>query len=89
MIPADFPQANTVYGPPEGLEETQVGRIPAFVGTLQTGSCDGSRIVVTAWTPTLMDIQRIIEGKPIFITFMGGLPPHVPTTDFSEAVNIA
>lgn len=87
--PTDFPQANTTFGPPEGLADSQVRPVRAHVGTLERGSMEGSRIVVTAWFPEAQDIQRMIQGHPVYICFVGGLPPHVPATSFEEATNIA
>lgn len=89
MKAVDFPQSNTVFGPPPDLTKEQCNSIPAFLGICVGGSCDGSKMVVVAHQPTAEDIARILAGEPIFLTCMGGLPPHLMTTSFAEAVNIA
>lgn len=87
MTPTNFPQANVTFGPPQGMSETQVGRLPAYVGVVERGSCKGSPLVVVAWTPTVEEYKDILEGKPIFLTVLGGLPPHMLTTSFGVATN--
>ena len=89
MWPTDFPQANMTFGPPEGLAESQVRPVRAHDGTVERGSMEGSRLVVTAWFPEACDIQRLIQGGPVYLAFVGGLPPHLAATTFEEATNIA
>ncbi len=88
MSPADFPQANARYTAPRGYTEEQVRTISAFHGRTQGGSLDGDLMVVTAWQPTPGEAERIARGLPIFLTFLGGLPPHTVTTSFEEATSI-
>ena len=52
MNPTNFPQSNTSFGPPPGMDESQVARIHVFVGRMQGGSLDGADVVITAWKPT-------------------------------------
>ena len=85
MKPVPFPQASTFFGPPPGLEESQVMTIPAFVGTVVRGSLEGADVVITAWQPDAADLDRIKQGAPVFLTFLGGLPPHMVSTDFDTA----
>ena len=80
-----FPQATTFFGPPPGLSESQVKMIPAFIGTVQRGSMEGSAMVITAWKPSPDDLARLNQGDPIFLTFLGSLPPHMVSTDFDIA----
>ena len=40
MTPILFPEANVSLGAPEGLTETQVMTIPAYVGEVVGGSVD-------------------------------------------------
>lgn len=89
MRPIDFPEANVTYGPPPDLAESQCGSIRAFAGTVDKGSCEGSRIVVVAHIPDARQLAELNAGAPIFLTVMGGLAPHILTTNFAEAVNIA
>lgn len=89
MTPTNFPQANTTFGPPPDMTEQQVRPVRAHVGRVSGGSCDGARLVVTAWFPEACDIQRLIQGGPVYLAFVGGLPPHLAATTFEEATRIA
>lgn len=89
MTPINFPEANKPFGPPQGLEESQVATIPAYIGEIVGGSCDGLTQVVVAWQPHTIDVERIVAGKPIFISMIGGLAPHFPSTSFEEATRPA
>lgn len=86
MIPVRFPQANAFFGAPPGLDPSQVEAVAAYSGTAQGGSLDGMPIVVTAWRPSPEDLEALNAGRPIFLTFIGGLPPHMATTDFEAAI---
>jgi hypothetical protein len=89
MIPTDFPQANCRFGPPQGMEESQVQTIRAFRSQVGIGSLEGADLIVTAWKPDATDLARLNAGAPLFLTFIGGLPPHMATTHFAEATNPA
>ena len=89
MNPINFKEANTKFGPPKELAESQCLTIPAHVTRAHGGSVDGAEIVVVAWEPTAEERERIITGSPIFISMIGGLSPHYLTTSFSEAINPA
>jgi hypothetical protein len=81
MIPFRFPQANVAFKHPEGLM--------AYTGPVVGGSVDGETLVVVAWQPDPMDLIRIQAGHPVFLTVMGGLPPHFLSTDFDAATHPA
>lgn len=85
MTPVRFPQVNAFFGAPAGLDENQVVTVPAFAGSARGGSLDGMPIVVTAWQPSPAELAALNAGRPIFLTFIGGLPPHMATTDFESA----
>lgn len=87
MTPVAFAQANTRFGPPPDLAESQCMTIQGYVGTIQGGSLDGSTVVVVAWKPTAEEIARINQGQPIYLSFIGGIPPHFPCMDFDSAIN--
>ena len=89
MIPLRFPEANTLFGPPEGLAESQVMPIPAYTGKIAGGSMDGSSVVVVAWQPTAEELALLNAGQPLFLSFIGGLPPHFPCLSFQEATHPA
>lgn len=63
--------------------------IYAHLTEAKSGSVDGDKIVVVAWQPNEIDLERLRNGAPIFLSVLGGLPPHFLTTDFKEAVNPA
>lgn len=85
MIPANFRETNALFGPPDGMEESQVQKIPAYVGETKQGSLDGSQVVVVCWQMSDRERQLITEGGPVYISFLGGMPPHYPSTSFEEA----
>jgi hypothetical protein len=85
MIATTFPQANARYGHPSDLAPEQVAEVPAFTGLIQGGSLDGQPIVITAWRPEPDDVARLMSGGLLFVGFIGGLPPHLVTTDFEQA----
>lgn len=87
MTPTTFPQANTVFGPPPGMDESQVKSVHAYLGEVKKGSCDGSRLVVVAWEPTPEEREHIACGGRIYLTVLGQLPPHMLTTRFEHAIN--
>lgn len=89
MKPVNFPQATADLGPPPGLAESQVQTVPSFMGIVQRGSLEGSPMVVTAWQPDQADLERLNQGQPVFLTFLGGLPPHMASTDFETAIQPA
>lgn len=89
MTPIDFPEANRIFGAPKELAESQCMKISAYVGEITQGSVDGLAVVVVAWKPNQEDIQRMIQGHPIYLSTMGGLLPHFLTTDFHSATHPA
>lgn len=89
MIPVEFPECNKVFRPPSDMEESQVMSIPAYVGEVKQGSIDGVSLTVVAWIPTARERSIIALGNPIYLTFIGGLPPHYPSTSFEEATHPA
>lgn len=89
MIPVAFPEANSTFGPPEGVAESQVATVPAFTGEVKGGSMDGAPLVVTAWQPTAEELEELIQGGKLYLTVLGGLPPHCITTSFAAATHPA
>jgi hypothetical protein len=89
MIPVSFPEANARYGPPPDLADSQCMTIHAYHGQVVGGSVDGSLIVVTAWKPSPDQIEAMKQGRPILLSFIGGLPPHFVSTDFHAATHPA
>ena len=89
MTPVDFKEGNKIFGPPEGFTEGQVKPVRAYHGTVRTGSCEGAPCVVVAYQPDAYERQIIADGGSVFMTVLGGLPPHMLTTSFAQAVNPA
>ena len=87
MTPVDFPEANNVFGPPPDLDETQCNRVKGWAGQAVGGSCDGVFMVVVAWKPSLTELAQLNAGAPIFLSSIGGLPPHFLTTSFEQATH--
>lgn len=89
MTSTNFAQANSTFGPPPDLTDTQCNTIYAYQGRVERGSVEGSPIVVVAWKPDARELARIAAGEPIFLSCLGGLPPHFLSTSFAEAANPA
>jgi hypothetical protein len=89
MSPIDFPESNTRFGPPPDLADSQCQTIHAFIGQVNRGSLDGAALVVTAWKPTPEEIEAISKGAPIYLSCLGGLPPHLLTVNFEQAITVA
>ncbi len=87
MTPVKFPECNCQFRPPPDLDESQCMTIDAFNGQVQGGSLDGVRVIVVAWKPTEAEIEQIKSGDPIYISFVGGLPPHFPAMTFNQATH--
>jgi len=86
MSPAEFPEANQVFGPPQGMDVNQVMPIKAFVGQILGGSCDGMQMVVVAWRPEPEDLVALNDGALVYLAVIGGLPPHAVTTTFPTRI---
>lgn len=86
MIPVDFEESNTNYGPPSDLDESQCATVKAYRGTVLGGPVDGVEISVVAWKPSPQEISDILAGSPIYVSVMGGLAPHVLGTSFKSVV---
>lgn len=84
MIPDNFEQQNTTFkSPPEMPESCQ--DIKAFLGQAMGGVFDGAQICVTAWKPDAAELARLNQGGAVFLTVIGGLPPHRLSTSFKDA----
>lgn len=89
MTAEHFPEANARFTAPSDLAESQCLTIPAYQGIVTGGSVDGSPIVVVAWKPSPQELADLVAGKPIFLSCIGGLPPHFLSTDFHSATHPA
>lgn len=89
MNPVNFPEANHTFGPPADLVESQCMSVPAHVSIVRGGSVDGTAVVVVAWKPDAIDMERLQSGEPIYLSMLGGLAPHFLTTRFEYAIKPA
>ena len=87
MRPEKFEQANCQFGPPEDLDDSQCKTIYAFKGQVNCGHLDGSEIIIVAWKPSTEEIEQIQAGAMVFLTCIGGLPPHRISTSFQDAAS--
>lgn len=86
MTPTNFPQANARFGPPETYDESQIATIYAHNRVIQGGTLDGDTQVIVAWKPSAAEAMEIFQGKPIYLSMIGGLAPHCLTTSFEDAI---
>jgi hypothetical protein len=89
MNPVHFPESNINFGPPSDLAESQCRTVFGYRGTIEGGSCDGFPLAITAWRPSEQELAAINAGQPIFVSFVGGVPPHFMTTSFQQATQPA
>lgn len=91
MIPIKFKESNCQFGPPKDLDPSQCMTVSAFQGEVKNpnSSMDGCPVVVVAWKPSLTDIELLKEGQPIYLSMIGGLPPHFLSMSFEAATNPA
>lgn len=89
MIPSTFAEANKVFGPPPDLHESQCLSIPAFIGMVESGSCDGAGIVITGWKPTQQELDELNNGSLVYLCCVGGLLPHYIGTNFNHVKSIS
>jgi hypothetical protein len=89
MSPIDFPETNVLFGPPADLDPSQCLAVPGYAGKIKGGSLDGASVVVTCWQPSAEDLAKLNAGQPIFLSFIGGLPPHMACMDFQTATHPA
>lgn len=70
MIIAHIEGATRVLGPPVGSPEVKPLAIRDVVYT------DGTRGVMSAWTPTPEEVNAILNGEPIYLCIFGtNMPP--------------
>lgn len=68
--------------PPEGYSEEQVASTVAFAGQVSGSNMDGADVVIVAWQPSEDELALLLAGSPVFIGFLGGVPPHFVTACF-------
>lgn len=86
MTPATFKQANGILRPPEDLTDDQCESISSFTGQIQGGNLDGAPTFSVAWKPSLEELEAIALGEPVFLTVIGGMPPHFLTVGFPHGI---
>lgn len=86
MTPIEFPEANDVFGPPEGMDESHVQTIRTYGAIKSGGAFDGSPLIITCWKPTPEELIQLNTGMPIYISFLSDrLPPHMLSMSFEDA----
>jgi hypothetical protein len=86
MNPIDFEQANMTFNAPPGQED-YVQPIRAFYGQRLGGSLDGVVFTVVCWELSEEDLEALRLTGKIYLSFVGGLPPHLACTSFEQAAN--
>ena len=64
----DWHGVNKVLGPPQGMDESQVSRLPIFTNGVTCVSC---------WEPSEEELAEIVRTKKIFVSVFFGqsMPP--------------
>lgn len=81
------PVCNCVFGAPPDLDKSQVEPIQAFKGQVPTGPLEGADFVAVAWQPSPEELEILKAGGPIYLSCLGGLPPHFLTAYFHQATH--
>lgn len=87
MTPIKFPESNNEYGPPRGMDESQVRTVPVFKGKVEGGSCKDFPIVVVCYELTEADVEALLHGRKIYVSMIGGLAPHYLSQTFYDATH--
>ena len=82
MSPIRFKESNASIKPPDYLTEDQCETVYAHCGQIDGGNMDGSATYTVAWLPGDAERERIASGECIYLTCLGGLPPHFLTVGF-------
>jgi hypothetical protein len=82
VTPVQFPESNRMIGPPAQIREDLCSSIPACIGHFNGGPWDGADSIVVAWKPTIEELAQLNRGGPIYVHFIGGVPPHCLSTHF-------
>ena len=53
-----------------------------IVTLMRSGNLDGAAYITVAWMPDAEDLAKLNAGNPIFLSCIGGLPPHLVTSEF-------
>lgn len=85
MTPAEFPESNATFKSPPDLPGS-CAPIKGLICEAKGGIWDGSMQVVVAWKPSPQELQDLNEGGVIYLSVMGGLPPHFLCTRITEAI---
>lgn len=89
MQPINFPEANASMSAPPGFSAEQVATVRAFLGHIRAGTCKGNKLCITAWKPNAQELALLNKGQPIFVSFIGGMPPHFLTVTWGQAISPA
>ena len=81
MNPAHFPEANIKLKSPPDMEGSCM-EIAAWSGQIMNGMWDGTQAFVTCWEPTPEELEDLNNGGKVYLSVMGGMPPHNLSTIF-------
>jgi len=72
MLPTTFDESNFTFTKPVDMTDEECSSLPVWKGKDQ----GGFPIIISAWKPSLEDLNAINEGKPIYLCITGnGMPP--------------
>lgn len=77
MEACNFPESNSVLGPPQGLTEEEVYSLNVWQGL----NSDKIPITISCWKLTQEEIDHLLKGGRLWLhIFGGGMPPVGLTT---------
>lgn len=83
MLPTSIPEGmerqgsglvKVVYGPPNGIPDSECGTIETLQGTYLGGVFDGSPAIVTYWRPSEQELEYLLNSKEASIEIVLLLP---------------
>lgn len=82
MLPTEIPEGmerqgleRVIYGPPQGVPDSECGTLETLQGTYLGGVFDGSPAIISFWKPSLEEIEMLKEGRPVeFVVLMPVCP---------------
>ncbi len=75
MKPGRIEGSNMLYHAPESVDPEDCG--PLYV---RAEECAGVRVCTSAWYPTMGEIDRLLEGKPLHLSIFGQGHPMIALT---------
>ncbi len=75
MTPGEIPFSTRALGKPDNWDESKHGQCEVLY--IRDRKVQGSRVMESAWYPTVEEIAHLVAGRPIILTVWGASHPPV------------